>query len=274
MSGWIVPPELKKHLEASLSRMAKCELGGQGLKHIRDAPYWFRGVHCPVPVSGRAYDTTHPVDNCWPVLLTHRRVNLIELFAMPIARDPSLISNYRAFLSLCRKADDQPQFLSAAGETVQRWIEELGFLYQTSQPGAHTTRTQAFLNGYWDEPTYHGFGQFNPRVADEIVAMVLACSDESGRAGRGVLPLVRQFVSWQRGRTIRTDEALRKLVARVLDSPRTVRWCVYFPFTASLSGIDVPRVAGEAAQKRMIEALRQPPPELLCDLPGARFPTI
>lgn len=257
MSPWIISPERRHETETRLSRQASHELGEAGLNLIRYAPAWFRAVH-----------------NGWPVIFAHTNADLIELFAMLLARDSRAAANWRAFLALCQHSHYQPEFLSAVGEWVKRAIDGLRFVRQTSHQELHETARQAFLCGFWDDPEYHGFGRFNPRVADEITTIALACSGHIGRIRRGILPLVRNFYSWELSAVIDTDGALKKLIAKVLSGQRTIEWCVRHPFTASFSGIKLPRVTCEAEQERMYLRLPQPPPRLISGLRGARFPTI
>ena len=92
------------------------------------------------------------------------------------------------------------------------------------------------MSGFWDEPKYHQRGRFNPRKVDELAALALSCRGESGRIGRKVLPLVREFYSLKWYVPIESADDLRKRIDKVLSAPRTINWCVCYPFTASLAG--------------------------------------
>jgi len=232
-------------------------LGHQGLKNIRNAPSWFRGVH-----------------NYWPVLLTHAQADLISLFTNLVERDPSVSANWRAFLELVQRSDYQPEFLSAAVEWGKEAIRMLVEQYQMSVPDSNAVHVQVLMSGFWDEPKYHQRGRFNPRKVDELAALALSCRGESGRIGRKVLPLVREFYSLKWYVPIESADDLRKRIDKVLSAPRTINWCVCYPFTASLQAMAFPRVTGEADHRRMHGVLKELPPRSINDLPGARFPII
>lgn len=257
MSSFGISPERRFDTEARLSLEAEKALGHQGLKNLRNAPAWFRGVH-----------------NYWPVLLTHAQADLISLFTNLIERDPAVNANWRAFLYLVQRSDYQPEFLSAAVEWGKEAIRMLVEQYQMSLPDSNATHVQVLMNGFWDEPKYHRRGRFNPRNVDELAALALSCRSENERIGRGVLPLVREFYSIEWYVPIESSDDLRKRVDKVLSVPRTIDWCVCYPFTASLQKIALPRVACEADQRRMNSVLRDPPPKYINDLPAARFPLI
>jgi hypothetical protein len=104
--------------------------------------------------------------------------------------------------------------------------------------------------------------------------LALSCRGESGRIGRKVLPLVREFYSLKWYVPIKSADDLRKRIDKVLSAPRTINWCVCYPFTASLEAIALPGVTCEADQRRMHAVLKELPPRSINDLPGARFPII
>jgi hypothetical protein len=137
-------------------------LGHQGLKNIRNAPAWFRGVH-----------------NYWPVLLTHAQADMISLFTNLVERDPSVSANWRAFLELVQRSDYQPEFLSAAVEWGKEAIRMLVEQYQMSLPDSNAVHVQVLMSGFWDEPKYHKRGRFNPRKVDELAALALSCRGEA-----------------------------------------------------------------------------------------------
>ena len=85
---------------------------------------------------------------------------------------------------------------------------------------------------------------------------------------------MRDFYSIEWYVPIESADDLRKRVDKVLSAPRTIDWCVCYPFTASLQKIALPRVACEADQRRMPAVLKDPPPKSIIDLPAARFPLI
>jgi hypothetical protein len=257
LSEWIVHPDQVRRIDAKLTRRAEGELGQAGLHHLRHAAIWFRAVH-----------------NGWPVLFTNRHHDLIDLWARLLARDPSLDRNWRAFVALCRRAHYQPEFLSAVGYWVRGAIDALRFVRLHITPGGSFGATQAFLCGFWDDPDNHHFGRINPRVADELAAIALACSVDSERIGRGVLPLVRALYTCEFGPGIDTDAALKKLIAKTRADLITIDGCIRHPFCASLSRIKLPLVKCEADQQRMYTSLSQTPPNLISELRGTHFPTI
>ena len=244
-------------MEARLYRDALAAFGRERAVRIRNAPAWFRAVH-----------------NGWPVLFTHGRSDLIQLFSSIVTRVPRTMSNWRAFLALAQHANWNDEFLSAAVEWAKRTIELLLAFHHMNAPGSNATKLQMYICGFWDDPSYHRRGRLNPRVADEIAALALSCRTDNGRIGREVLPLVREFYSLSWCVSIDSADAVQILVAKVRSMPRNVDWCICYPFTASLSGIQLPRVACEADQNRMYAKLEHAPPKSLIDMPGAHFPTI
>ncbi len=179
------------------------------------------------------------VHNGWPVLFTHGRSDLIQLFSAIVTRVPSTMCNWSAFLALGQHANWNDEFLSAAVEWAKRTIELLLAFRHMNAPGSNATKLQMYICGFWDDPSYHRRGRMNPRVADEIAALALCCRTDNARIGREVLPLVREFYSLSWCVSIDSADAVQMLIAKVRSMPRNVDWCNCYPFTANLYRIPI-----------------------------------
>ncbi len=92
------------------------------------------------------------------------------------------------------------------------------------------------MSGFWDEPKYHQRGRFNPRKADELAALALSCRGESGRSAARSFRWCASSIRSKWYVPIESADDLRKRIDKVLSAPRTINWCVCYPFTASLAG--------------------------------------
>ncbi len=257
MNSFTLTPSRRAEVEDELYTGAVRAFGSDRASRLRRAPSWFRGVH-----------------NGWPVLLTHASADLIYLFAALIARVPEAKANWQGFIDLAEHADWHDEFLSATVEWTKRSIDLLRYLYEMSLPGPKVSNSQVLMGGFWDDPRFHHRGRMNPRVADEVAAIALSCRGSGDRIQRQTFPLVHAFYSLRWLVPLDSPDSVRMLLDKILRAPRTMDWCVCYPFTASLSGIKLPTVTCEAEQKRMYSVLQQPPPKLIADLRGARFPII
>jgi hypothetical protein len=208
-----------------LERAARSRLGAGRALQLRNAPHWFRGV-----------------SNGWPVIFTLLRRDLVASFALLIEWEPRARQNWEAFLQIAEQAEWRDEFLSSANEWARQAIDVLRDMFIAPRTAEHPHFVTVSYDGFWDWPPDRGRARFNPRMSDELTAIALCLSDLRLPVKHGALELLRRFYSLPECVVIQSDKALQKIITGVLHGRPDLRWCVEHPFTATLTGVDLPRV--------------------------------